>query len=216
MPLPLLHSMAHPQNMLVPYGVMLIAAIKNFHVTVWYERPSQQLFKRENERVAASHAPKRLTQDRAETGLCYPPLILRSPAAFDVPTSNSANLPGSRRMVQMEVAAPFPPLFGFNATSTACPAITLSRGSTTNSFSSANGGTYATTVQQTGGTLGANGGVNLSGGGTQVGGSITAGDGLTGSCPHGLNASGGSGMVAGQTGANTLLPATQGINVADQ
>jgi hypothetical protein len=83
----------------------------------------------------------------------------------------------TRRIVQAEVALspaqPFP--YGLFATGTACPALSFSGGGNsspaTDSYSSANGGTYATTVSDTGGDVGANGGVSLTGN-VQIGGAI--------------------------------------------
>ena len=115
---------------------------------------------------------------------------------------------GARKMVQVEVALPVSQAFGFFATSTGCGALNISGGTSgipvTDSYSSASGGTYATTHKDSGGNIGTNGNVNLSGGGTQVGGSIYAPNALTGSCPDGLSASGGSGMISGQTPPNAL------------
>jgi Tfp pilus assembly protein PilX len=74
---------------------------------------------------------------------------------------------GARKMVQAEVAlTPVPPfIYGMYGTSTACPAISFTGNNpSTNSFTSANGGTYATTVTSTGGDIGANGGVSVGNG----------------------------------------------------
>jgi hypothetical protein len=84
---------------------------------------------------------------------------------------------GTRKIVQTEVALdpaqPFP--YGLYATGTTCPALTFSGGGNSNpatdSFSTANGGTYSSTVSDTGGDVGANGGVSLSGH-AQIGGMI--------------------------------------------
>jgi Tfp pilus assembly protein PilX len=77
----------------------------------------------------------------------------------------------TRKMVQAEVALdpaqPFP--YGLYATGNSCapPALNLHGGGTTDpftdSFTTANGGTYATTNTPTGGDVGSNGGVGLSG-----------------------------------------------------
>ena len=87
-------------------------------------------------------------------------------------TSLAVSGVSTRKMVQAEVALnpaqPFP--YGLYATGTGCPpnaALSLNGGGNSNpftdSFSSANGGTYATTNTPTGGDVGSNGGVSLSG-----------------------------------------------------
>jgi hypothetical protein len=85
----------------------------------------------------------------------------------------------TRKMVQAEVALdpaqPFP--YGLYATGNSCapPALNLHGGGSsdpfTDSFTTANGGTYATTNTPTGGDVGSNGGVGLSGH-SEVGGMI--------------------------------------------
>ena len=83
----------------------------------------------------------------------------------------------TRRMVQAEVAQPpaqpFP--YGLYATGTSCPALNFHGGGgqppATDSFNSANGGTYAGTQSNTLGDIGANGGVLL-GGNSLIGGSV--------------------------------------------
>jgi hypothetical protein len=93
-------------------------------------------------------------------------------------TSLAANASGStRRMVQTEVALspaqPFP--YGLFATGTACPALNFHGGGNsspaTDSFTTANNGTYATTQSDTLGDVGANGGVLLSGN-SEIGGAV--------------------------------------------
>ena len=93
-------------------------------------------------------------------------------------TSLAANASGStRRMVQTEVALspaqPFP--YGLFATGTTCPALNFHGGGNsdpaTDSFTTANNGTYATTQSDTLGDVGANGGVALSGH-SEIGGAI--------------------------------------------
>jgi hypothetical protein len=85
-------------------------------------------------------------------------------------TSLAASTSGTtRRMVQTEVALspaqPFP--WGLFATGTNCPALNFHGGGNTDpatdSFNTANNGTYATTQTNTLGDVGANGGVSLSG-----------------------------------------------------
>ena len=80
---------------------------------------------------------------------------------------------GARKMVQSEIAlqptAPFP--YGLYATSTACPAISFTGNNpSTNSYSTANGGTYTTTQSSSGGDIGSNGGVAVGNG--NIGGTI--------------------------------------------
>jgi hypothetical protein len=93
-------------------------------------------------------------------------------------TSLAASDSGTtRRMVQTEVALspsqPFP--YGLFATGTACPALNFHGGGNsdpaTDSFSTANNGTYATTQSNTLGDVGANGGVSLSGH-SEIGGAV--------------------------------------------
>jgi len=74
---------------------------------------------------------------------------------------------GARKMVQSEVAlAPTPPFpYGLFATSTACPAITFGGNNpSTDSYTTAGNGTYASTKTATGGDVGSNGGVNIGNG----------------------------------------------------
>jgi len=93
-------------------------------------------------------------------------------------TSLAATASGStRRMVQAEVALspaqPFP--YGLFATGTACPSLNFHGGGNsdpaTDSFTTANNGTYATTQSNTLGDVGSNGGVSLSGH-SEIGGAI--------------------------------------------
>jgi hypothetical protein len=74
---------------------------------------------------------------------------------------------GARKIVQAEIALsispPFP--YGLYATSNACPAITFTGNNpSTDSYTTAGNGTYATTKTNTGGDIGANGGVNVGNG----------------------------------------------------
>lgn len=74
---------------------------------------------------------------------------------------------GARKMVQSEVAlTPTPPfVYGLYSTSNACPAITFTgTNPATNSYTTAGGGTYATTASSTGGDIGAAGGVSVGNG----------------------------------------------------
>jgi hypothetical protein len=73
----------------------------------------------------------------------------------------------ARKMLQAEVALnPTPPFpYGLFATSTACPAIVFNgNNASTNSYTSAGGGTYATTQSNYGGDVGSNGGVSVGNG----------------------------------------------------
>ncbi len=131
------------------------------------------------------------------------PVYLVTSLAVD-PTS------GARRMVQAELAShpSTPYIYGLYATSPACGAVTMSGGATTDSYSSAGTppGTYAGTHTSTGGDVGAAGNVNISGGGTVVGGSIGVPTATVGACPAGLTTIlPNNGMVAGQTPPNSLI-----------
>lgn len=134
-------------------------------------------------------------------------------------TSLAVNsISGARKMVQAE-AALAPPVVsqkaGFFATSTACGALTISGGAakagppvtspTTGSYSSTTG-KPPYTISSTGGSIGSNSNVNLSGGGTLVGGSIDVPVAKVGACPNGATESGGAGMVSNPL--NTLNTTT--------
>ena len=113
-------------------------------------------------------------------------------------TSLAVNpISGARRMVQAEVALPpAPPFpFGLFATGTGCGVVTMAGGATTDSFTSAGGGNYATNHTNSGGDVGANGNVSMSGSPTQVGGGIGVPNATTGACPAGLTTAGGAGML---------------------
>jgi Tfp pilus assembly protein PilX len=82
---------------------------------------------------------------------------------------------GARKVIQAEIAlsptSPFP--YGLFATSTACPSITFNgNNASTDSYTTAAGGTYATTKSGTGGDVGSNGGVSVGNG--NVGGIVGA------------------------------------------
>ena len=73
----------------------------------------------------------------------------------------------ARKVLQAEVALnPTPPFpYGLFATSTACPAVTFNgNNASTNSYTTANGGTYSTTQSSFGGDVGSNGGVAVGNG----------------------------------------------------
>jgi len=88
-------------------------------------------------------------------------------------TSLAVSGNSTRKMVQAEVALdppqPFP--YGLYATGTTCPALTMVGNALTDSFTTANGGTYGASQSNQGGDVGANGGVALNGNAT-VGGAI--------------------------------------------
>lgn len=74
---------------------------------------------------------------------------------------------GARKMVQAETAlTPTPPfIYGMYSTSTACPAITFTGNNpSTNSYTTAGGKTYSQTAVNTGGDVGAAGGINVGNG----------------------------------------------------
>jgi hypothetical protein len=82
-------------------------------------------------------------------------------------TSLAVSPAGARRMVQAEVAlnptTPFP--YGIFAQSNACPAVTfIGNNASTDSYTTAAGGTYATTHSNTGGDVGSDGGVSVGNG----------------------------------------------------
>ena len=73
----------------------------------------------------------------------------------------------ARKVVQSEVAlqptTPF--IYGLYATSNACPAISFNgNNASTNSYTTANGGTYASTNSNTGGDIGSNGSISIGNG----------------------------------------------------
>ena len=125
---------------------------------------------------------------------------------------------GARKMVQAEVALiptqPF--IYGMFANGLGCSILNLGGGATTDSFTTANGGTYASTHTNTGGDVGANGNVMANGGPTQIGGSVgvlavapytTA---TEGPCPqNNFTPLGGAGMV--NNPANTLNTLAQPV-----
>jgi Tfp pilus assembly protein PilX len=121
------------------------------------------------------NAPTLNCQDNSVPGQ---PLVPQAATPVFMITSMAATATGStRRMVQAEVALPpaqpFP--YGLFATGTACPAINLHGGGNTNPFTDAynsKAGPYGGgNLSDTGGAVGANGGVSLSGH-ANVGGNI--------------------------------------------
>jgi hypothetical protein len=128
-------------------------------------------------------------------------------------TALAVSSSGSRTMVQSEVTVNSAPgtSFGLFANSNACPAITFSGNGITDSYTTAGytsstaSGAYSATKLQTGGDIGTNGTVNLSGN-ASIGGSIGAVNATQGPvCPDGLTTSGSAGIVTGQTPPNTLM-----------
>jgi hypothetical protein len=130
---------------------------------------------------------------------------------------------GSRQMVQAEVAIP-PPLIistpagfsdpdGFFTNSTTCSSsggsapFVLSGGAVVDGYNSSNGGTYATTKSDSLGSIGTNGSVLLSSGGTKVGGNIHATHtALTGGCPNQDVFTSGGATYGGVVGISSYTP----------
>jgi hypothetical protein len=122
-------------------------------------------------------------------------------------TALAVSSTGARKMVQADVAVtPSRPSGGYGlfATGTGCAILTLGGGVNTDSWDSANGGTYATTVSQTGGSVGSNGNVSMSGNG-QIGGNLGANNTTMGTCPDGITVSGGAGLVTGTNPPNQYI-----------
>jgi hypothetical protein len=88
-------------------------------------------------------------------------------------TALAVSSTGARKLLQADVAlTPSVPLpFGLYGTGTGCNTVTFTGNGNTDSFSSANGGTYANTQSNTGGNVGSNGGVSLVGN-ANIGGSL--------------------------------------------
>jgi hypothetical protein len=132
---------------------------------------------------------------------------------------------GARKMVQGEVAlTPSQPfLYGLFATGTGCGAVTLSGNVATDSYTTAGGGTYASTHVNTGGDVGSNGNVAANGS-VSIGGSVgSAAYAGTGACPgHAFTTTGGAALVGGlgntvdqiavQNIPTPSIPATSGPN----
>src|SRR5205085_1916950 len=94
--------------------------------------------------------------------------------------------------------------FGLFATGNGCGSVSLSGGVTIDGWDSAHGGTYATTKNNTEGSVGSNGNVSMSGG-VQVGGNVGAANTIQGACPDGITSSGGAGLVGGQNPPNQYV-----------
>jgi hypothetical protein len=124
-------------------------------------------------------------------------------------TSLAVSSTGARKVLQADVALnPSIPLpYGLYGTGTGCNTVTFTGNGNTDSFTSANGGTYANTQSNTGGNVGSNGGVSLVGN-ANIGGSLgilpVDGNIAPGTCP-GSNYSI-SGANAGLVSNPTNLP----------
>lgn len=129
-------------------------------------------------------------------------------------TTLAVSSTGARKMVQAEVAlnpsSPFP--YGMFGTGTGCGDVSFTGNGTTDSFDSSRG-TYATTVSNSGGDVGSNGNVLLTGNST-IGGSIgvlpaTPGGTITpGACPGSNYSLSGPNAGMASNPANTLIPLT--------
>ena len=100
-------------------------------------------------------------------------------------TSLAVSSTGARKVLQADVAlTPSTPLpFGLFGTGQGCNTVTFTGNGSTDSFTSAGGGTYATTQSTTGGNVGSNGGVSLVGN-ANIGGSLgIIGPTAPGTCP---------------------------------
>lgn len=131
-----------------------------------------------------------------------PPGVAANPV-YIITSFAASPATGARRVVQAEVAlAPAPPFpYGMYATSNGCGAVTLGGGAFTNSYTSANGGTYSTTATSTGGDVGSNGNVTASGN-AQIGGAVgvpaiaPSATATQGPCPgNNFTTNGGAGFV---------------------
>lgn len=117
---------------------------------------------------------------------------------------------GGRKMEQAEVALqpsqPF--LYGLFATGNGCSAVSLSGNVSTDSYTTANGGTYATTNTTTGGDVGAVGNVSANGS-VSIGGSVGSVNypASTGACPgNAFTTVGGAGMVSNSNNKVLSIP----------
>lgn len=118
---------------------------------------------------------------------------------------------GARKVVQGEVAlTPTPPFpYGLFSTSTVCPAISFTgTNPSTDSYTTAGGGTYSSTKTNTGGDIGSNGGVDVQNG--NVGGIVgVLQPAPVGNCATPIKIKGGGkmvGTVACPTGDNSNPP----------
>lgn len=93
--------------------------------------------------------------------------------------------PAQVQVVETIASAP-PQTFGIVGLGTSCPSVTFT-GGTMDTWSSAGGGTYAATHQNSGANIGTNGNVTLSGGSTRINGTISdSRNDTVGGCPDGI------------------------------
>jgi hypothetical protein len=124
------------------------------------------------------NAPDLICQDNIDpTSLTVPPAIKSATPVYMVTALAVSSTGSARRMVQAEVAQPpaQPFNYGLYATSTACPALNFHGGGNSNpatdSYNSKNGAYGGNNQFNTGGSVGAIGGVSLSGH-SQIGGNV--------------------------------------------
>jgi Tfp pilus assembly protein PilX len=124
------------------------------------------------------NAPDLICQDNIDpTSLTVPPAIKSATPVYMITALAVSSTGSTRKMVQAEVAqAPAQPFtYGLYATSTACPALNFHGGGNSNpatdSYNSKNGGYGNNNSFNTGGNVGAIGGVSLSGH-SQIGGNV--------------------------------------------
>jgi len=142
-----------------------------------------------------------LSATAASCGALKPPLT-----QVYLITSLAVSSTGARKLLQADVAlTPSVPLpYGLYGTGTGCNTVTFTGNGNTDSFTSANGGTYGNSQSNTGGNVGSNGGVSLVGN-ANIGGSLgIIGPTAPGTCP-GSNYSI-SGSNAGLVNNPTNLP----------
>jgi hypothetical protein len=119
-----------------------------------------------------------ICQDNTDpTSLTVPPAIKSATPVYMITALAVSSTGSARKMVQAEVAQPplQPFTYGLYATSTACPALNFHGGGNsdpaTDSYNSKNGGYGGHNQFNTGGSVGAIGGVSL-GGHSQIGGNV--------------------------------------------
>jgi hypothetical protein len=124
------------------------------------------------------NAPDLICQDNIDpTSLTVPPAIKSATPVYMITALAVSATGATRKMVQAEVAQPpaQPFNYGLYATSTACPALTFHGGGNSNpatdSYNSKNGAYGNGNQFNTGGSVGAIGGVSLSGH-SQIGGNV--------------------------------------------
>jgi hypothetical protein len=124
------------------------------------------------------NAPDLICQDNIDpTSLTVPPAIKSATPVYMITALAVSSTGTTRKMVQAEVAQPpaQPFNYGLYATSTACPALNFHGGGgkapATDSYNSKNGAYSNNNSSNTGGSVGAIGGVSLSGN-SQIGGNV--------------------------------------------